>query len=315
MRIRGILAAALLAMSASACGDGQQAMASDKIAAADVQKALAKGKSVSFSGKHITGDIDFTQAGDVPSGLTDARATVSGSVVFVDCVFEGRVTGISSTKSGTVSADFLRDVVFEGCVFQKDVDFTQCVFRGRVKMEKCSVKGGAVLNNAMAQCGITLNKTEFEGMASLDGLRINGPSGFSGMKFRDTAVLQNIRAECNVMMVDCTFDGVCDFSRSRINGDMNLSNAKFGGRVTCQDARIYGMVTIGNATFNGNVICENTIVDGCVKLDGSVFNKDIEATRCTLAERPDTQKVTITEGIGFLHTGNSLSSHSMNTTR
>lgn len=309
MKLRAIASAVLMALSASACNGGQQAMASDKIEASAIVKSLAKGKSISFNGKHIAGDLDFTRGGAVADGLEDGKAVVSGSVVFVNCVFEGNVGG----RNGASSADFMREVSFVGCVFEKDVDFGGCTFRSSARVEKCVVKGAATLESATAQCGLTLSRTEFEGVASFDGLRLFGASGFAGMKFSQTAIWQNIRAQCDVMMVDCHFGGVCDFSRTRVNGDFNLSNSKFGSRVECHDARIYGRATIANVTFGGNVTCEGTLIDGRTILNGTTFAKDVEVTRCTFANQPETQEITITEGAKVQANGNRLSTRPMNT--
>lgn len=314
MSIRSLIAAALLALSPLGCNGGHKAMASDKPSADDVERKLKRGESVAMEGKHISGDIDLTKAGSAAQGLPETRAEVRGELVFVNCVFEGSVSGRLQTGSGLVTADFAKDVSFVGCVFEKDIDLGQCTFRGRLRLERCAVKGEARLDGAAAQGGAILNQTEFEGKAMLDGMRLGGQSGFAGMKFRQTAILQNIRAECDVMMVDCEFGGICDLSRIRIEGDLNLSNSEFAGRAECRDGRIYGNATIAGAKFGGNVTCENTLIDGLVRIDGSEFGKDVEVTRCTFAERPDTQAIKIADGARVKASGNRLSTQPLNTT-
>lgn len=314
MGIKGLIAAALLAFSSLGCDGGHKAMASDKPSAQDVVKTLKKGGCVAMEGKHITGDLDLTKAGATTNGLPETRSAVSGEIVFVNCVFEGSVSGRVLTESGLVTADFAKDVSFVECVFEKDLDFGQCTFRGRLRLERCAVKGEARLDGAVARGGAVLNHTEFEGRAMLDGMRFGGQSGFAGLKFRQTAILQNIRAECDVMMVDCEFGGTCDMSHIRIDGDLNLSNSEFAGRTECRDARIYGNATIAGARFGGNVICENTLVDGLVRLNGSEFGKDIEVTHCTFAERPDTQAIKISEGTRVKTSDNRISTQPLNTT-
>lgn len=314
MGIRSLIAAALLALSSMGCDGGHKAMASDKPSAQEVAKILKKGGCVAMEGKHITGDLDLTAVGGAARGLPETRAAVSGEIVFVNCVFEGSVSGRLQTGNGLVTADFAKDVSFVGCVFEKDLDLGQCTFRGRLRLERCAVKGEARLDGAVAQGGAVLNNTEFEGRAMLDGMRFCGKSGFASLKFHQMAILQNIRAECDVMMVDCEFGGACDMSHIRIDGDLNLSNSEFAGRAECRDARIYGNATIAGARFGGNVICENTLIDGIVRLNGSEFGKDVEVTHCTFAERPDTQAVKISEGARVKTGNNRIFTQPLNTT-
>lgn len=315
MRIRGLMAAALLMLTAAGCDGGHQAMASDNMTGRSVEKELRKGADVTVEGTHITGDVDFTEAGLTTQGLPETRTTVSGSIVFVNCVFEGSVSGRRQSTGRLVAADFTKDVCFVGCVFAKDVDFGQCTFRGGLRFERCTVKGEARLDGAVARGGAVLNNTEFEGDAILDGMRFCGASGFAGLKFRQSAILQNIRAECDVMMVDCEFGGICDMSHIRINGNLNLSNGEFASRAECRDGRIYGDVTIAGAKFGGSAICENTLIDGLVRLGGSELGKGAEVTRCTFAKQPDAQGIKLTDGAKIEMSGNMLSTQPFKTMR
>lgn len=314
MRLRNILVASLATLLASSCAKEPEALASGGVTAGSIEKKLSKGKSVEVTGRHIEGDLDLSSAGAGLRATPLADVTISGEIVFVNCVFEGRVSARKDREDGrqTIATRFGSDVSFIGCVFEGDVDFSLSTFMGRIRMEKCTVKGRSKFDGARATCGMTLNLTEFEGDASMDGLRLGAGSSLYGVKFRQAALLPNLWAEDNLMMADSRFDGITDFSHIHASGGVNLSNCEFANRVECRDGYVGGGVTLANAKFGGVVTCENLYVGGTVRLNSVSASRNIEVSGCVLLKEPDTSGITKSGDANIILENNRISSFPIN---
>ncbi len=249
MRIIRVLLVAAGVVLAS-CGEAKN---DAEVKASDVLAQISKDKSVEVVGKIVWDDVDFASVGDLQLiGTSVAQRRIGVNVVFVDCVFMGKVSA-----TGTMDADGTKVAV--QTKFAENVLFVGCDFRAEVNMD-----------NALCVGNLSFDGCTFREKASMNGLEVMGRS----------ASFRKVVAEKSFSLI-----------YSKFAGNVTMSEAKFAAKLSMQEAtvgeRLFApsMVT-SKADFGLLWVQKNAVFNYCdfaagVNFDNARFDGDLEAIETT----------------------------------
>lgn len=263
------------------------------MSAKEIIKLIDKGKPVLFFDKIITDDLLFTDAkNQVVDGNANLVHIVKNDVVFVNCVFLGKVFATKTEKTNHF-VRFNGDVSFRKCDFREEVDFSDIVINGKLNMTQ-SVFREKVAFNGMHVKG---NSSHFWEMTAEKGFSmVNSTQG--RLNFMDA----HFAKECNLQRTDCAdlqfsnvqCDSLLELSMSSIRGNANINYGVFEGPVSLSYCKVIGMLDVLKSHFNGSFEIENTTLFSATRLTGSTFKGDIKSENCYCLIGPQMEDVKTT---------------------
>lgn len=277
-------------VSCDARADNGVATLTDKeVKSATVSKRMADHAAVVVHGSHIVGDLCLADAGIGAKVTPHARAGVRSELVFVGCVFEGKVSASKRTAEGRqlISPVFESDITFIDCTFLGEVDMSYAICRGLLTMEHCTFRSAARFEACSFLLGAVMNRSAMEGECSFDASHFGPQSSLMGMRYATTANFQNTRFESCAPLADSHFGGYAGFSGVKAREGFDAGHCKFAGRVEARDITIVGDVRLAGAQFADKVIAENVTVIGNVDSQGSAFEKEPSVTQCYTLAQPN----------------------------
>lgn len=281
--MRAIVALLVTFLACVSCASGGANAEAKSVAASEIVKKLGHGENVVINGAHITGDLNFVEAGNGLKVMPLAHVTIEGEVAFVNCVFEGRVAMSEERENGRqiVAVDFLRDVSFVGCSFFGDADFSQARCRGRLTAERCTFRESVNMDGARFDGGAVLNKTEMWGRWTACAAIFGHGSSMMWMECRQEVMMQRTKFEGGIVIADSELGHYTELSGVWSSGELNLANCHAAGRLEMRNAWIGGGLNMSNAKFGGKVTMESVVVLGNVETRGSLFEKGTDMKDCT----------------------------------
>lgn len=306
--LKTIVAVFAWLVACTACSDGGEARAEGgkTMTSAAVVKKMQKGGGLVVNGAHISGDLCFADAGDGLRLMPMSSVSVAGEVVFVNCVFEGRVSSKQTVGDGRqmVAASFGADVSFVGCTFLSDVDLGQSAFAGRMVMEKCVCRGSVSVDGSVFLGGAVLSGTSFWGPFSASAATFGPRSSFMNVEWRHDSMWQWARLECDAVFANSSFGGFVSMSSIRANGLLDFAYCHFGGRVEFRGSYLLGTTNMAGASFADLLTLDGVVALGDWVVGDAQFSKDVRLTGCSFLRKPDFGKAKMNDGATLAASGN-----------
>lgn len=227
MRIIRILT--LLVYLFTACTT--EAKDSKDMQAADIAKLIKKDKPVEIADKIIWGDICFAEWGHQQLAQAgQIESVVRSNVVFVNCVFLGRLTTnavreVKGKKIG-ITTRFDQNVVFVGCDFRAEVDMDNAVMRSNVDF------GRSIFRENVSLCGLcsfapqtTMAAIVAEKQFRMIYATIMGDLSMAGAEFRGQTSMQELRVRGSLWATDIKSHGI-DMGMMEVRGKQRFDNSE-----------------------------------------------------------------------------------------
>ncbi len=298
--LKAIVAVFAWLAACTACSDGGEARAEGgkTMTSAAVVKKMQKGEGVVVNGAHISGDLCFADAGSGLRLMPMASVAVEGEVVFVNCVFEGRVSSKQTVNDGRqmVASSFGQDVSFVGCTFLADVDLGQSSFAGRMVMEKCVCRGRVSVDGSVFHGGAVLSGTSFWEPFSASAATFGPRSSFMNVEWRQDSMWQWARLECDAVFANSSFGGFVSMSSVRANGLLDFAYCHFGGRVEFRGSFLLGTTNMAGAAFADLLTLDRVVALGDLEVGDAQFSKDVRLTGCSFIRKPDFGRARMSDG-------------------
>lgn len=299
MLLRAILLALSLSMALPSCASPAGDAEAGRMTPAQVVDALKEGKGLVVRDIHITGDLNLTEAGSGWRRLPMSNVRIEGEIVFIGCVFEGKVSAKERSADGRqiVATAFGADVSFEECTFMSGVDFGQCAFAGRLDVQKSVFREKFSMDGCHVAGGMLTNGASFWGGFSASMATFGPRSSFVGTEWRQGAALQMARFECDAVFANSTFGGAVNLSSVRANGMLSFAECRFGGRVVWQGAHLLGPAVLAGATFADMVSLQDVVAIGDFDVTEAKFAADVKAPGATFLRKPDFSQASLASGV------------------
>ncbi len=183
------------------------------ISARQLLQAIADGNDISFNSCTITGTLDINRFFDQAEKFQTEKLateqqgdvktlTISQSIVFDKCTFEGNVVFAAAwSEPDSVAVIFESDVVFNSSVFKSQGRFRNAVFKGIGSFDGCSFDSVATFKGA-----------RFEKAAKFRTVNFAGYCLFSNAEFKQTARFTNSHFAKGVNFAGTRFADRTDFN-------------------------------------------------------------------------------------------------------
>ncbi len=182
------------------------------VSAGDLLGALASGEDIQVSGCTVTGVLDVNRLFDPSEKFETEKlrvehkddrkiVTLSQSVVFDKCVFEGNVVfGGPWSEPDSVTIRFMKDVIFNSSTFKGQCRFRNAYFGGAAGFDGCVIGGVLTFKNAV-----------FAQDAKFRTVECSGYSLFGSTVFEGSARFANTHFGKGVNFTEARFLGEIDF--------------------------------------------------------------------------------------------------------
>ncbi len=182
------------------------------VSAGDLLGAIASGEDIQVSGCTVTGVLDVNRLFDPAEKFATQKlcvrpeddrkiVTLSQSVVFDKCVFEGNVVfGGPWSEPDSVTVRFEKDVIFNSSTFKGQCRFRNAYFGGAAGFDGCVIGGVMTFKNAV-----------FKQDAKFRTVECSGYSLFGSAVFEGSARFANTHFGKGVNFTEARFLGVTDF--------------------------------------------------------------------------------------------------------
>ncbi len=271
-----------------------------EIHASEILKLINKGKPVQFQDKIILDDLDFSEMKDMyVSSVSSVQKPVHSNILFVNCVFMGKVTatGTYRKKLRTVvlfernvnffNCDFREEVNFESAIFKGDMDFSRSIFRKNTSFNEITAFGKKNLFtetvsesafqmiNALIHGNLNFMNAKFQSNASFQYLTVNILQ-FSNAVFEKEIDFSNAVVYKNLFFNYVVYNGNLIFSFSKFYGDSDFLNVSFEQNADFSGSFYYGKTRFNNSAFKGNTDFSNTLFIQAPQMENTALNKAIE---------------------------------------
>jgi len=276
--------------------------------ASEILKLIDKGKPVQFYDKIILDDLDFSKVKEEYfSSALSIQKPVHSNVLFVNCVFMGKVTATGTVPQKTqkgiqvdiqkgvlfernvnfFNCDFRGEVNFENAIFNGEIDFSRSTFRDKVSFNEITIFGkrnlfsGIVAEstfnmiNALIHGNINFMNAKFQSNASFQSLAVNTLQ-FSSASFEQDVDFSNTIVYKNTFFNYVEYNRNAIFSFSKFYGDADFLNCSFEQNADFSGSFYYGKTRLNNSTFKGNTDFTNTIFIQIPQTENITLNKEIE---------------------------------------
>lgn len=242
------------------------------VEAKDIIKQLNKGKNIQLVDKIIKDDLDFSKIEESsvdPSGYL--THTVKPEVLFVKCVFLGKVT--CSSKEGKVyhQANFANNVSFRTCDFRNTVDFSRVVVNGNINFAQSVFRENVDFNGVHVRGG---NMQMWEIVAEKEYAMADSRSeslNLMDAHFNKACILQSTQCS-KLQLSNVVCDSTIDMSMSNIKGMAYINYGKFFGTVLLNEFRVESSFDMMSCQFSKDLQIENSLFMGKTRFNETQFN-------------------------------------------
>jgi hypothetical protein len=191
------------------------------VSAGDLLGALASGEDIQVSGCTVTGVLDVNRLFDAAEKFETENlsvcpeedckvVTLSQSVVFDKCVFEGNVVfGGPWSEPDSVTVHFTKDVIFNSSTFKGQCRFRNACFGGAAGFDGCVIGGVLTFKNAVFKQDAKFRTVECSGYSLFGSAVFEGSARFANTHFGKGANFSEAR-----FLGETDFGGVYSSSRA-----------------------------------------------------------------------------------------------------
>lgn len=227
--------------------------AQSQVSASKILADINAGKDINLQNVTITGDLDFInldnrqeERGNGWSKQQTYLVEIETDVVFVNCVFEGKVLGYFSdnkdwgNSNKLINVNFDQAATFKNCTFKEDAhfkysrfgqgaDFSGSQFKEEALFKYTEFDGLASYANATFDGEANFKYTEFDGLADFSSAIFGGDADFKYTEFDDALKMSN-----------AVFKRDADFKYTEFPKGSELNNVDFGRRADFKYATLGG---------------------------------------------------------------------------
>lgn len=254
-----------------ACAPKEKTFSEKTIRAEDVITHLAAGNHIFLENKTIQGDLIFTAIQPIVQNKQTMRSFVSGSVVFSNCVFEGKVIGFHKKANIFYFSRFDKNLCFHSCQFNDSVFFQETIVLGDMEFPECrfqktvSFEGSRVMQNAnfreityhdnalfqrmhiLGNAGFIKNK--FEKNAQFSQAYFGQTAHFGNLAVKKYADFSQTYFQKQAIFTYAQVEGTTDFTNAHFSQNLDLNKGLFKNEVIFKKIRVFGKTNIANSTF------------------------------------------------------------------
>ena len=258
------------------------------MAAAEVVKLLAAGRSFRATHLRILGDLDLSGVPLVKGSFRCPSCTFERSIIAPDTEFGDVVDLAKSIIRGSIDmqgAVFDRSAVFTGAVVTGQAGFDTAIFAPTASFDNMSFGGTASFTEARFQGDATFNGTDFGGPALFTGAAFLGDALFDGLATRGQTSAASARC---AQKVAGAFGDKAEFGGAAFHG-----RADFGGRCFARVADFSGITVTRPANFNTAQFV------GTATFEGASFGDDASFTLATFSQDASFDSVSVGHNLTF----------------
>lgn len=264
----------LLHLLAVSCISPKEELKARTIRAEEILAMLNKNQPVIIRDCTVTGDLDFTKAGQaIPLNPGVKQVRVGAPVYFEGCHFTGAVTGVNPAAGNTQITCFPHPVSFYRCQVDGGFDFSGAVFENQ----------------------LNLTKSYFEQPVTLQATRITGDFRFEEAVFSDDFLMQESVVRGTFWGKDATLMG--QFSAQQadfwqhvvltgisVHGYTDMSLVNFRRSAFFGYGKYYERVVYNGARFWERAEWTNALYTRTVNLDAARFSDVTESVGLEVRE-------------------------------
>lgn len=233
-----------------------------EIKATAIIKQLQGDNPVMISNKIITGNLDFTKAGQ-PSAthLNFARTIIQVPVTFYNCTFRDTVRAFAKKAKGVYATTFMHNLSFLKCDLNGGLDLRAVKVKDDFNFAQSISYGQFNLNSGnLAGKRNALTESRFKKEVILNNALINGD--IRAMQAHFDAGLTLRRSDCrgDVVLGRCRFPQGFDISSTRFHQQFRMVFSQIGKRADLQFS-----------TFLGEVDLSASKVDSLMRMHNNTF--------------------------------------------
>ena len=266
--MKKIFVLSVLSLFLCSCGYAKD----DKmIEAKDIIKQINKGKNIQLVDKIISDDLDFTKIED---RCADANGSMQHSVkpeiLFVKCVFLGKVT--CSSREGKIShqARFDNNLSFRACDFRNTVDFNYTSIGGSLNLAQSVFRENADLNSIFVKgSGVQLWEVKAEKGFSMVDLRTLGGVNMMDAQFKQNCMLQSMQCT-NLQFSNVVCESLLDLSMSNVKGRALINYGQFSGSVLMNNVHMEELDML-SCKFGKELQLDESVILGKSRFNQSQF--------------------------------------------
>ena len=294
-KIKAILFFLLFPFFLSSC----QGATKKEIYASEILKLINKGEPVQFYDKIILDDLDFSEAKETSiSSVSSVQKTVHSNILFVNCVFMGKIaaSGLEKKMQKVVSfeknvtffkCDFRGEVNFESTLFNGNIDFSQSVFRNTTSFNEITAFGKKNLFtdivsessfnmiNVLIHGNINFMNAKFQSNVSFQSMTVNALQ-FSNAVFDKKADFSNMVVHKNSFFNYVTCHENLFFPFSKFYGDADFLNSSFEHEADFSGSFYYGKTRFNNSVFKGDAVFLNSVFIQSPEMENTTLGKAVE---------------------------------------
>ena len=256
---RTFFALSLLLFALASCQNAED----NTVKAADILKKLAKGETVVYSGKKITGVLDFTKAGRAKAvHLNLARTRIAGGVTFHECTFEDSVIAFRQDPLGGYATSFGQNLSFLKCQLKQGLDLSSSQVGGDFNFVESICYGPLKVNTALLEGKRnSLSYSKFIGKVQINNSLVIGDLRVMEAEFRDKLSARRSDFRGDLVFGRCLFPQGADMTANRFRDRFRLVFGQMGNQTTLQ-----------HSVFGGEVDISGTKSDSLFVLSHNTFN-------------------------------------------
>ena len=270
-----------------------------EIRASEILKLINKGEPVQFHDKIILDDLDFSETKDAHiSSISSIQKPVRPNILFVNCVFMGKVTATGAYQRLQKVVLFERNVNFFNCDFRKEVNFESAIFRGDIDFSRSTFRDKASFNeitifgkknlfteivsestfhmiNVLIHGNINFMDAKFQSNTSFQSMTVNTLQ-FSNVVFEKEIDFSNTVVYKNSFFNYVVYNGNAIFSFSKFYGEADFQNSSFEQEADFSGSFYYGRTRFNRSAFKGDALFLNTIFIQAPQMEDTILEKAIE---------------------------------------
>lgn len=208
-----------------------------KIAASEIIKDVANGKSVEISNATITGVLDFTfmdkALPNLPKrkrwwnngGSNTVEKQIESKISFINCVFTDDVLAyIPHEKSGyTFIANFEDEVIFKDCTFENKAMFKYSDFERNTDFSNTKFKDDSTFKYAEFKRDISFKNTLFDESSTFKYADFNRFVSFENAVFTESGVFKYTEFNQGVSFRDVKFEEDLNIKYTKVSGEFDIT--------------------------------------------------------------------------------------------
>lgn len=241
------------------------AFAQSTMNADEIIAKINAGEAVSLSNATITGNLDFSKLDNKSRvEMKNYKYYVAVPVSFTNCTFQGDVLAYyhDDYEEITHSADFEKDAVFAGCIFEQlaefkyssfegESDFTGTIFRWDANFKYAEFRHEAQFEKTKIGGEGNFKYAEFNKKAQFKGAMFDEEGNFKYAEFDDFADFADTEMEdANFKYVELDYGG--SFANAVIHSDADFKYADFSSPLNFDKVDIRGSADFKYTEIDGD---------------------------------------------------------------